>query len=405
MRLLGLSVTLFAAVAVWAGDWPQYLGPTRDGHTTADLRRTWPAAGPPIVWHQAVGAGFSGPIVVGQRVLLYHRQARNEVLTCWDARTGNRHWEANSATDYVDDFGFDDGPRATPVVVDNTVITLGAGGQLSSWNLADGARRWQRNLVADYAVKKGYFGAACSPLVLDTRILVNVGGTAGIAAFELATGKTLWTATTDDASYSSPTHGKIAGRAAAVFLTRAGLVVVEPATGKVRHTLPFRARLAASVNAATPLVHGDEVFLTASYNTGALLLRANAAGEWATVWKNDTSLSCHYNTPVRVGDFLYGVDGRQEAKPQLRCIEWATGQVRWQQADFGCAPLIAVGNTLLALTEAGELVQFAATATAYQEQARAKLLDAPCRAAPALAEGRWYGRDEKRLICVDLTNK
>jgi outer membrane protein assembly factor BamB len=327
----------------------------------------------------------------------------HEVLACFEPTTGKQHWSSSYETTYRDDFGFDDGPRATPTVGDGLVFTLGANGDLSAFNARDGKRTWNRNLRADYKADKGFFGFACSPLVIGKSLLVNVGGRgAGVVAFETATGKETWKSTDDGASYSSPVAAGIGGKPAAVFLTRFGLRVLDADTGAVRYELPFRPRLNESVQAATPLIWKDEIFLTVSYSTGAALLRAKDK-ELEEVWANDKSLSSQYNTPVRVGEYLYGVHGRADVGTAvLRCVEWKTGAVKWSQPNFGVASLIAVDGGILALTEAGELVRFDASSNGYKERGRAAILTKPTRAHPALAEGRLFARDGAKLVCVKL---
>jgi hypothetical protein len=156
------------------------------------------------------------------------------------------------------------------------------------------------------------------------------------------------------------------------------------------------------VQAATPLVWKDEIFLTVSYATGAVLLRAKK-GELEEVWSGDKSLSSQYNTPVRVGDYLYGTDGRSDfGNGQMRCVEWKTGAVKWAEKSFGVASVIAVDGGILALTEAGDLVRFDASPDGYKERARATILGKKQRAAPALADGRLFARDGKTLVCVSL---
>ena len=290
----------------------------RDGHSAeTELLREWPKEGPKPLWSVGVGSGWSGPVVVGGKVLIHHRVGDNEVLQCLNAVDGNEIWKYTTATGYTDDFQFDDGPRATPSVVGNSVYTLGADGKLSCVSFDKGQRIWDRDLSVDYPSKKGYFGVATSPLVDDERVYVNVGAKgAGMVAFDRKTGKDVWKSSDDEASYSSPVLATLAAKPRLVCFTRAGLLVLNPATGERIQARPFRARIQASVNAATPLVSGNQIFLTASYNTGAILLEA-ANDDWKEIWKNDSSLSCHYNTPVKVGEFLFGVDGRQEAGPEL----------------------------------------------------------------------------------------
>jgi len=400
--ILGLSLSLTATLH--AADWPQLLGPTRDGHSTeTKLLWDWPASGPPLAWKKDVGTGWAGPVVAGGKLICFHRIDDEEVITCLDPATGNELWTFKYPARYRDQFGFDNGPRATPTIADGKIFTLGANGDLHALDLAKGNKLWARNIVTDYKASKGFFGVACSPLFVGGKLLVNVGGKgAGVVAFDPANGNELWKATDDEASYSSPTAADIHGKPAAIFLTRAGLKVLDPATGKVQFEFPWRPRLNESVNAATPLVWKDEIFLTVSYSTGAVLLNTKGA-EIADIWSNDKSLSCQYNTPVRIGDYLYGVHGRSDVgTAQLRCVEWKTGAVKWSVPNFGVSSLIAVDGGLLALTETGDLVRFDASPEKYQERARALILSKPVRAAPALADGRFFARDGNKLVCVNL---
>ena len=387
-----------------AADWPQLHGTARDGHSAeTKLNWIWPKDGPKVLWKLDIGTGWAGPVVAGDRLIVFHRLENEEVVQCLDPATGKEKWKHAYRTKYTDDFGFDDGPRATPTIAGTRVFTLGANGDFSAVELATGKELWHRNLLEDYRASKGFFGAACSPLVMGDKVLVNVGGKgAGVVAFGAADGKEVWKATSDAASYSSPVAAEIDGKPAAVFLTRIGLRVLDPADGKSLYDFPFRPRDANSVQAATPLVWKDEIFLTASYATGGVLLSAKK-GEVAEIWSNDKSLSSQYNTPVRVGDYLYGTHGRSDVgTAQLRCVEWKSGAVKWSEAKFGVATMIAVDGGVLALTEGGDLVRFDASPDGYKERARATILTKPTRAAPALADGRFFARDGKQLVCVSL---
>jgi outer membrane protein assembly factor BamB len=397
-------VGVLAAVTVGtAGDWPQFLGPTRDGVSgETGLLWQWPAGGPPRVWEVALGQGWSGPVVSGGRVLIFHRDGDSAVLDCLNQADGARQWRYARPTDYRDQFGFDEGPRATPTVAGGRVFALGANGQLSAVELATGRELWYRDLHGDYKVPQGFFGAAGSPLVEGKLLIVNVGGRgAGVVAFDTETGKEAWKATDDAASYASPITATVNGTKLIIAFTREGLVTLNPTTGVVRARERWRSRMQASVNAATPLVVGDRLFVSATYGTGAALWRLAPTGI-DVVWKGDNVLSSHYNTSVYSDGHLYGSHGRQEEGASLRCVEWATGKVRWEQKGFGCATIISVEGRLLAFTERGDLVAFAADPTAYREEARAHIRDGPCRAAIALADCRVYARDGKKLVCLDL---
>ena len=386
-----------------AADWPGYLGPTRDGQSAeTQLNWDWPKEGPPAAWKIPVGAGFAGVAVADGKLFLFHRVENDEVLTALDPASGKEIWKFTYRTKYRDDFGFDNGPRCVPLLVKNTVFVYGADGDLHAIDTR-GKKLWGKNLLAEYKPKKGYFGVGAGPVHIGGKLLVNVGAKgAGIVAFDPETGAELWKSSDDGPSYSTGTTMELNGKSHAVFFTRAGLLVVDPVDGKVALSHPWRPRIDASVNAATPLIRGDEIFLATSYGTGAILLKPKGA-EVDEIWSSDKAISAHYNTPVRVGDYLYGIDGRQEGKgARLRCIEWRTGTVLWTQEKFGIASLIVVDGGILAVTEDGEVVRFDASEKKYVERGRAALLTGVARAAPALADGRLYLRNEKELICVKL---
>ena len=387
-----------------AGDWPQFLGPSRNGvYAGADLAEAWPEEGPPIRWRKKVGQGFSGPIVSADKLVLFHRLDEKEVVECLEASSGKTVWRYDYPAGYRDDFGFDEGPRATPTMVEGKLFTFGAEGVLHCLDFNKGKRIWSMNSKTEFAAPKGFFGMACSPLVEGNAVLLNVGGAngAGIVALDKASGKLLWKATDDEASYSSPVAATLNGMRYAIFFTRRGLVALEPASGKVCFDFPWRPRIHSSVSAATPLVVGDQIFLSASYQTGAALLRVkdNAVEK---IWSSDEVLSNHYATSVYRDGFLYGFDGRQELGSNLRCVEWRTGKVRWSEDRFGAGTVTLAGQRLLVVRENGELLVAPASPDAFRPIARAQILPAGVRAYPALAEGRLYARSRDTLVCVDL---
>jgi outer membrane protein assembly factor BamB len=404
-RLLLIGGACLALTAVTlAQDWPQFLGPTRTGvYAGAPLNESWGPEGPKVIWRKAIGAGFAGPVVVQGRVLVFHRLANQETLDALDARTGTAQWRYAYPTAYRDDFGFDEGPRAVPVVADGVVFTFGAEGQLHAVDLAKGTRLWSVDTMQRFEVPKGFFGSAGSPLVENGRVLANVGGPkAGIVAFEAKSGKVLWTATAAGASYSSPAGATINGRRYAVFLTRAGLVGLDPATGQVLFERAWRARMAASVNAATPVVVGDLIFISAQYGPGAGVLRLEGS-TLTPLWTSDEALSNHYATSVHRDGILYGFHGRQEFGQSFRAVELRTGKVRWSEDRFGAGTVILAGDRLLILRENGELVLAAASPDGFKPIARSKILTGTVRAYLALSDGFLFARNvDDTLIAVDL---
>ena len=405
-RGLIAAATLLAfaiAARVAAQDWPQFLGSDRTGvYRGPALSESWPDQGPKVVWRVPVGQGFSGPVVVQGRVILFHRVGNQEVVDAFDVKTGAAQWRYAYATTYRDDFGFDEGPRAVPVVANGIIYTYGAEGQLHAVDLAKGTKVWSVEAMRTFGVPKGFFGAAGSPLVEDGRLLANVGGPkAGIVAFDAKSGKVLWTATTDGASYSSAAGATIGGRRLAIFLTRANLLGLDPATGQVQFQRPWRARQAASVNVATPVVVGNLLFVSSEYGPGAGVFEITGS-TLKELWTSDEVLSNHYSTSVHHQGFLYGYHGRQEFGPSFRAVELRTGKVRWSQDQFRAGSVMLAGDRLVIMRESGELILAAASPDAFKPLARAQVLPATVRAYPALSDGFMFVRNENTLVALDL---
>ncbi len=406
---LRTAVLLLAATAcLTAQDWPQFLGPSRNGvYSGPPLAETWPATGPRIVWRKQVGAGFAGPAVAGTRLILFHRVRAEEVVESFDTRYGTSQWRYAYPTTYRDDFGFDEGPRAVPVIVNGRIYTFGAQGMLSAIELDTGKKVWSVDTQRRFSVPKGFFGQAGSPLVEDGRLIANIGGTdgtkgAGVVAFNADTGAVLWEATNNDASYSSPTSATLGGKKVALFFTRQGLIGLDPATGATQFQRVWRSRTQASVNAASPVVVGDLIFVSATYETGAAVMRVDGS-RLVDLWSSDEALSNHYATSIYYDGHLYGFHGRQEFGQALRAIELRTGKVNWSIDQFKAGTVLLAGNRLLILRESGELILAPASPEAFKPLVRAQILTGIVRAYPALADGFLFARNaEDTLVCVDL---
>lgn len=403
MRLFLVAMLLVFAAP--AEDWPQFLGPQRDGSYAGQITSTWPKEGPPRVWQHAVGNGFAGPVVAQGKVFIFHRNDEEEKVECLDAATGKSIWSSGYPATYRDDFGFDNGPRAVPAVADGRVFTYGADGIISALGARIGTVLWRIDAKKEFASKKGFFGRASSPLVVGDLLLLNVGGEgSGIIALDVANGKLRWKASNDEASYSSPTLAVFDGRTNALFLTRREFIGLEPATGKVLFQYPFGPAEHASVTAATPLINQDLVFLSACYGAGSTALRIQN-NKPAKLWAADDVMLNHYATCVYRGDLLFGFDGRQEQGAALACVDWKTGKLLWRKEKFGVGNVTISGDKLLILLETGELVLAEANGAAYKELQRAQVIGSGSRAYPAIAGGFLYARDKSKLVKLDLSLK
>lgn len=406
VRRVGFIVFLFAILAVasaGAGDWPQFLGPERNGRSAeTNLALRWPKEGPRPLWQRKVGQGFSGPVVADGKLILFHRIENSERIECLNATNRSALWQFEYRTAYRDDFGFDEGPRATPAISGGKVFTYGAEGMLTCLDFASGRRLWKADCRQQFHAPKGFFGIACSPLVEAHHVILNVGGdNAGIVAFDEESGALVWKATRDQASYASPTAATIAGRRYLFAFTRSGLAGLEPDTGKIHFEFPWRSPMEASVNAATPLVIGNFVFISASYEAGAALIEVTPGGP-KKVWSGNDSLSNHYATCVEHDGFLFGFHGRQEMGQEFRCVELKSGKVRWAKSGLGAGTVTLAGNRLLVMTEGGELLEGEASPENFVIRNRAQVLPFEVRAAPALAGGVFYARSKNNLVALDL---
>jgi outer membrane protein assembly factor BamB len=396
LPLLATLVFLIHPI-VAAADWPQVLGPDRNGRAQGErLLDAWPADGPIPVWKYELGSGFAGPVVAGSRVVIFHRVNNLERIEAIAADTGRSLWRQDFPASYRGTINPDSGPRATPLIHKDAVFAYGAAGDLHCVALADGQVRWSRNLLEDYEGDQGYFGAGSSPIVADGKLLVNVGGRrqAGLVALDLADGATVWNKTDERASYSSPTLASFGGETRAVFVTRLNTLGVNPTTGDVAFEFPFGER-GPTVNGATPLVFNGHLFVTASYGIGARYARLTPDSA-KVIWSSDDALSSQYATPVHHDGHIYGTHGREDVGvAELRCIEAATGKVRWSSESFGVAHVLLVQDTLLLLSIDGKLTVARATPAQFKPLGQWRVTQESLRAIPALADGQFYFRDNR----------
>jgi outer membrane protein assembly factor BamB len=409
--LRSLLVLLLACAPAAAADWPQWLGPRRDGSST-EVVKPW-KGDLKVLWRQPVGAGHSSPVIAGGKVYLHTRVKDKdaEELTAYDARTGKRLWGRSYPRKWFwSPFGT--GPQATPAVAGGKVYTFGVTGVLACFDADKGKLLWQVDTGKDFRPpRKGKidFGVACSPLVEGDKVVVMVGGKgSGIVAFKTDSGAVAWKALNDSSSYSSgAAFGKGKDRQL-VFLTAEAVRSLDPEDGSLFWSFPLRDALQES--ATTPVRAGDVLLASSvTYGSAGLQLMKGDKPGARELWRNK-ALTCYFSTPIPVGsEHVYLVTGSAtllNPTSTLRCVAVKTGKELWSKPKIGkyhAAMLRTGDNKLLLLTDLGDLALLEPSPKGYKELARSKIVKGEqIWAHPALADGRVYLRDEKELLCLEV---
>ena len=395
---LVLAFTVLLLLRPLADDWPRWRGPNLDGVSSEKGWLTaWPQEGPKQLWQASVGTGFTSVAVAQGRLFTLGNSNEIDTIFCLDAATGAELWR-HSYPCPLDPQYYEGGPHATPTVDGDRVFSLGKRGQLLALTAATGKVLWRKDLMAELGAKKPRWGFAGSVLVEGGLLILNVGD-AG-TAISKDTGKVVWTSGKEPAGYATPMPFTLGGeRCAAIFSAKA-LVGVRAQTGEVLWRHPWVTKWDLSV--ADPIIVGNRLFIS-TFDRGCALLQLGS-GQPTVVWTNK-SMANHFNSCVYLDGFLYGVDGNTDAPPKdLRCVELATGQVKWQYPGFGLGSLIVADGKLIVLGEKGQLAVAPASQSGFTPLAQAQVLGGKCWTAPVLANGRLYCRNAAgTLICLGVS--
>ena len=434
-RVFGKVFLLFVVVVcgVWvspilSADWPQWRGPSRDGvWSETGIVERFDARGLPIKWRAAIGSGYNGPTVADGRVFVMDRvtePSQQERIHSFDAQTGERLWSYAYDCSY-ERVEYKAGPRASVTISDGRAYALGTMAHLHCLDAKSGQLLWARDGQKEYRARVPVWGVAGAPLVENDLVIVPMGGQDGacLIAFDKATGEERWRALADPLSYSAPIIIEQAGTRVLVYITGRRIVGLDPRTGRLYWEHPFLPKNMV-ITVATPVFDGEHLIATSFYD-GMLLLKVHQdrlAVE--QLWRRrgaserDTdALHCCISTPIIQGDHIYGVDSYGE----LRCLVLKTGDRLWEdltatpKARWSNIHMIRNGNCVWMLNERGELVISQLSPTGFHEISRAKLIDATQAqldqrggvtwSHPAFANKRVYTRNDKELLCADLSAK
>jgi outer membrane protein assembly factor BamB len=426
----------FADVFAQANDWPKFLGPLGTSVSTEKgILAPWPKDGPKILWHMEIGIGYGMPTISKGKLFHFDRHGKNARLTCMDAKTGASLWTYEYLSIYKDQFGYNNGPRCSPLIDGDLVYLYGVEGQLHCVRADNGKLVWNVNVNKEFNVIQNFFGIGSSPVIEGNLLIAQVGGSpegstqrdlfdqtvkgngCGVVAFDKLTGKVAYKISDELASYAGPVLATIHNRRYCFVFARGGLLAFDPANGKIDFHFPWRSPDVECVNASNPVVVGDKVFISETYGPGAALLKVKPTGYevlWSDAKKFKKSMQCHWMTPIYHDGYLYGSSGRHTQNAELRCIELATGKIMWAEKGLTRSSLLMIDGHFICLGEDGKVRLLKVNPQKYDEvstvelkdvKTKQALLEYPCWAAPIVAHGLLYLRGEERLVCLELIPK
>jgi len=421
-------------------DWSSFLGPDRNSKSPeSGILKEWPTSGPPVVWTKDLGTSYGIGSISRGRFVQCDRYGDQVRLYCLNAETGEELWRYEYTSHYEDMYGYNNGPRCSPVIDQNRVYMLGVDGLLLCVQLSDGKLLWKIDTSEKYDVVQNFFGVGSTPLIDGDLLITIVGGSppespavitgrtepsgTAVVAFDKYSGEEKYRVGDDLASYASPVVASIGGRRYGLAFCRNGLLAFAPQSGERLFHYPWRATIVESVNAATPIVVDDQIFITETYGPGSTMLKPRGE-KYDIVWKDeersrDKAMQAHWNTPLHIDGYLYGSSGRHTGNAELRCVRASDGKVMWSEPGLTRSSLLYVDGHFVCLSENGLLRLLKVNPRAYEVVAQTILRDPagpgdfrapnerillsyPAWAAPILSHGLLYVRGRDKLVCLEL---
>ena len=389
--LLVVSVCTIQIGTVLADDWPQWRGANSDGVSAESGWSTqWPRTGPKVLWKKAVGKGYSAVSVSDGRAYTMGNVSNVDNVYCFDAATGKVIWQQSYNCSASNQFH---GTRATPTVDGPFVYTHSREGHVYCFDAKTGKVIWKKNLADELGAKVPKWGLAASPVVEGDVLIINIG-TAGTALDKLS-GEVLWTTGTEVAGYSTPYVYEDNGKKRVAVFAAKKIMGLDFSTGKTLWEFPWTTKY--GVNATTPIVFDEKVFISSGYDFGCVMLDISKSKP-KILWKH-TNMRNHFNSSVLWEGHIYGFDEKM-----LKCLDAGTGKVLWAQGGMGKGSLMIADGKMVIMGEDGTLAVAPASPKGYKAQASAKVLDGVCWTVPVLSGGRIYCRnDQGHLVCLDVS--
>ena len=379
-----------------AMDFPQFLGQHRNGVVSGiKLNLDWDTHPPKLVWRQPIGAGWSGFAVVGNSAITQEQEDAWEKVVCYELDTGELKWSHQDSARYnTPPAGL--GPRATPTISGNRVYTVGSTGILNCLDFETGERLWTTHIFEENEADAPPWGVSISPLVLGERVIVSAGGA---VAYHSETGDIVWTGYRTQSGYSSPLLTTLAGTEQIVLFNQGLITAHEPLSGRLLWKQSWSPIRAECVAQPVP-VADDKLLVSTGYGVGAKLyhISRNPTGEFnvSIVWET-MYLKAKFTNIVYYKGYLYGLDDGIFA-----CINPADGTRQWKRGRYGHGQTLLISDTLLVLTESGEVVLIKPDPESHREHARFSALKGRTWNTPALAGRYLLVRNDREAACYEL---
>ena len=368
--------------------WPHWRGPNRDG-IAAEAGWALSSDGPR--WSADLGLGYSAVSIADGRLFTqgHDPDAGEDTIFCFDPVTGEELWTHTFAAPTMK-MAHTGGSLCTPSIDGDKVYVSSRIGLMFCFDAASGEIVWQQDLKEEYDLQIPTWGFAASPLVLDDMIVMNMGK---VIALDRG-GKEIWKTKDYGHAYATPELFEFGGKPHLAVFSGKGLVVLDQKSGAERAVSEWKTSY--DVNAATPVVIGDRIFISSGYNTGCSMLRFDGKS-LETLWTNK-EMRNHMSGCVLFEDHLFGVD-----ENLLKCLD-LDGNVKWSQRGLGKGAILLADGKILMLSARGQLVVAEASTEEYVELARQDVFERGGRqwTTPVLAGGLIYCRNSQgKLVCLD----
>ena len=385
-----------AAAAETGAHWPGFRGPHRDGVVPGvQIDTDWSRSPPVELWRRPIGPGWSSFAVRGDLLYTQEQRGDDEVVSCYDATTGEPVWRHRDGTRFWES-NAGAGPRGTPALSDGRVYTFGATGVLNALDAVDGTLLWSRNAASDTGAKLPGWGFSGSPLVVDDVVIVAASG--ALVAYDLATGDPRWFGPAGGEGYSSPHLLTIDGVAQILQLNGAGAIAVAPADGTLLWEHPWPGY---PIVQPAQTADGD-LLISVNAGSGTRRLAVAQGPEGWTVEERWTSLRLkpYFNDFVVHKGHAFGFDGSI-----LACIDLEDGERTWKGGRYGNGQLVLLPDQdlLLVLSEKGELALVAATPDQFKELARFPAIEGKTWNHPVLAGDLLLVRNGQEMVGFRLS--